>query len=871
MKKISCIILLLVLILPSFLNDGSTVASENESIIISSEQYEKGYRYNTHGWIYLHIEGEPYERGYQYGYLLADEIVDIIQRWNHIFPQKWSWKIQKNSAMRLFWNKYPEEYKQEIKGIADGVADRGGKIDESPVTYKDILTLNEMYESQTRFRTFAIPPLRWFYNWLFISRVLKKEYLSHSVQSDSNQHFGKCSAFLATGDATIDGRIVASQSTFGSLWNVGSWHHYISERFNVILDIQPTEGYRVLMTTSPGLIWSDEDFNQNDAGVILMGTSLQMGPWSRFGDPTAIRSRKAIQYSDSIDEMVNCLLEKNNGLYPNDWLIGDTKTGEIASLELALRHHALTRTKNGVIWSCNNAKDDKVRWEINSFTGLGIFGRIIWKDFIPNDRDIKFEELSEQYYGKIDIDIVKIIMSTHPINQLSIDTKITDTQMVENFGIWAFMGKPGGTDFIADDHPLDKETPGYTDLPGCGWIQLFAGSSQNNYISNKQQNVQANNGKTLWDLEMSKGALGNAIYSSPMKDENVLYSTSENGNVSAIDINTKNLLWETNIGQSSRSSPLKVGNTVYIGSSDGLYALDKETGKVLWDNEIGAVFSKPAFFNSIVYCGSTNGKIYGFDSENGDMKFSFEIDEEIYCSPVTNDRVLYIGSNDGFLYAIDIKEKDLKWKFETDGPVVSAPLVINDVLYFGSWDSNLYALDSKAGKLKWKFTTGWGIDSTPAFYDNTIYVGSEDNNFYAVDADDGALKWMFTTNGGIQSSPTVYGGFVFFGSSDGKMYALDASNGDLVWSNAPDYHIQGIYNYVTKPIVSSPIAYDGKIYVGSTNGKIYCFDAQTFEPLVTTEEEIKIPVDTWVFLIVPLLCVILVTLIYLSWTRRKSS
>ena len=60
----------------------------------------------------------------------------------------------------------------------------------------------------------------------------------------------------------------------------------------------------------------------------------------------------------------------------NDWLMGDTKTGEIASLELAFRHHSLNRTINGFLWSCNNAKDDKVRWVLNSFTRLGIFGRI---------------------------------------------------------------------------------------------------------------------------------------------------------------------------------------------------------------------------------------------------------------------------------------------------------------------------------------------------------------------------------------------------------------------------------------------------------------------------------------------------------------
>ena len=869
MKKICCIVLVFILLSPIFFIGVSAENEDNPSDSIGSGRYEEGYRYNSHGWIYLHIEGDPYKRGYQHGYLLADEIVDMIDRWNNMFPQRWSWKWQKIDAMRLFWRKYPKEYQQEIKGIADGVAARGGKIDGSVIDYKDILTLNEMYESLSRFRRYSVYPFRLRDSW-WVSSILGLLRSGNSSLEES--HTGKCSAFLATGDSTTDGGIVAAHSTYGWAPTEGVWwHKYIAGRWNVLLDIQPTNGHRILMSTSPGLIWSDEDFYQNDVGMILMETTLQLGPWSRLGDPLVIRARKAIQYSDSIDEMKNCFLEKNNGLMANDWLMGDTKTGEIASLELALRHHGLTRTKNGVIWSCNNAKNDKVRWELNSFTGLGILGRLVSRAFKPNSRDIKFEELLNEYHGEIDVDVAKKIMATKPIHGASTDCKITSSQLINNFGVWAFMGKPDGTDFIANDYPFKEPKPRYTDMPACGWIQLFSLSKSGIYRSDNQKIDQDRQGKILWEYETTGGVFGNAVYSSPIKDEDVIYTASWNGNVSAIDINSNYLLWEKNIGWSSSSSPLLIGNTIYVGSSDGLYALNKGTGRILWENKIGTVSSKPAFFDGSVFCGSHDGNIYAFNSENGDLEWTYETDGEIYCSPIIDDKVLYIGSNDGYLYAIDIKDKDLKWKFETDGPVVSSPLVFDDVLYFGSWDSNLYTVETKTGKLKWLFTTGWGIDSSPAFFDNTIYIGSEDNNFYAVDANDGTLRWTFTTNGGIQSSPTVYGGFVFFGSSDGKMYALNASNGDLEWSMAPDYHIEGVHNYETKPIVSSPYVDDGKVFVGSTNGKIYCFDAQTFEKPEPVGKEIQAPVDTWLFLVVSLLFVIFTTGIYLYSTRRKNS
>jgi len=72
MRKISYSIIIMILLLTPLLDFTVAKSTDSNESITSSEQYEKGYRYNIQGWIYLHIEGEPYERGYQHGYLLAD-------------------------------------------------------------------------------------------------------------------------------------------------------------------------------------------------------------------------------------------------------------------------------------------------------------------------------------------------------------------------------------------------------------------------------------------------------------------------------------------------------------------------------------------------------------------------------------------------------------------------------------------------------------------------------------------------------------------------------------------------------------------------------------------------------------------------------
>jgi hypothetical protein len=52
----------------------------------------------------------------------------------------------------------------------------------------------------------------------------------------------------------------------------------------------------------------------------------------------------AIQYGGNIDEVVSYLGRRNNGLYTNEWLIGDAKNNEVAMYELGTNKTKLWRS-----------------------------------------------------------------------------------------------------------------------------------------------------------------------------------------------------------------------------------------------------------------------------------------------------------------------------------------------------------------------------------------------------------------------------------------------------------------------------------------------------------------------------------------------
>jgi len=129
-------------------------------------------------------------------------------------------------------------------------------------------------------------------------------------------------------------------------------------------------------------------------------------------------------------------------------------------------------------------------------------------------------------------------------------------------------------------------------------------------------------------------------------------------------------------------------------------------------------------------------------------------------------------------------------------------------------------------KLKWAFsypaTPGATPHSQPAVADGTLYFGGEDGKFYAVDAKSGATRWTFTLppKHVVRDGPSVAAGRVYFGDLGGTVRALDQRTGHLLWQYQTDDN-----PYATA--TSSPIYFEGHIFVGTSSGENNTGDVNT--------------------------------------------
>jgi hypothetical protein len=328
------------------------------------------------GWTYVHLEGSPSEIGFQHGYHLAPEILDLQKvlalELKHDTGKDYD--FYRTAAEKMLWPHIETEYREEMQGIVQGLAAKNVKLD-----IWDVVVMNASIE------------LGGYYNDWYNKK--------NKIQGKSASAPEHCSAFVATGSYTRDGKIVIAHN---------NWSGYMDgERWSIIFDIAPAKGSRIIMDGEPGWIHSGDDFGVNSAGIVITETTI-----SRFqgfdpdGIPEFVRARKAMQYSASIDDFARIMKEGNNGGYANNWLVADRKTNEIADLELGLKNVTLRRTKDGYFVGSNFPIDPKMIREETEFD-------VNDKGYSANARKVRAEQLVEGTKGKIDIAFAKKYLSDH--------------------------------------------------------------------------------------------------------------------------------------------------------------------------------------------------------------------------------------------------------------------------------------------------------------------------------------------------------------------------------------------------------------------------------------------------------------------------
>src|SRR5688500_18165093 len=332
----------------------------------------------------------------------------------------------------------------------------------------------------------------------------------------------------------------------------------------------------------------------------------------------------------------------------------------------------------------------------------------------------------------------------------------------------------------------------------------------------------------------------------------------------------ENLAWRIPIG--SRSAPVAFGNRIYINSptpgdpaatQERLIAIDAETGKVVWERRFSLFLSDvpqhraswaspavdPETGNIYLFtvaaqlvCVSPDGKViwdrsltdeYGSVTTHGGRTTSPIIEGD---KVILNSLVLAWGdlNRPGNRYfAFDKKTGQTMWisspqsrHYDTN---YSTPIVVDingtRALIVGGTDGVYHALKVNTGEKIWSVEVSKrAILNSAVFRDNVVYITHGEENIdttemgmvAAVDATKtgvlaaDAFKWR--THGFLQTfaSPVMDADRLYTMDNSAIVGAFDLKTGATLWEKTLGTLQKG-----------SPVLADGKLYVGTENGKFF--------------------------------------------------
>ncbi len=225
-------------------------------------------------------------------------------------------------------------------------------------------------------------------------------------------------------------------------------------------------------------------------------------------------------------------------------------------------------------------------------------------------------------------------------------------------------------------------------------------------------------GKFQWKVELCSGEVNNKLYpwdfqhSSPAAHDGLVYIGTEQAILLGLDAKSGNIVLrcQTLSEHAIRTTPLVSDGLVMYGDWDGVfYASLTENGSLAWKYDtkadgtfswVNAVLGSPVVNDGQVYSAGRSCRLYALDVRTGKKRwyYSSPTDQWLLGGLALTDGTIFLGSSDQRLFhAFDSENGELLWTAELDGRTWGKACVEGDRVYIGS--ISFYVLQKSGGEI----------------------------------------------------------------------------------------------------------------------------------------------------------------------------
>ncbi|MES2772552.1 MAG: PQQ-binding-like beta-propeller repeat protein [Bacteroidota bacterium] len=258
---------------------------------------------------------------------------------------------------------------------------------------------------------------------------------------------------------------------------------------------------------------------------------------------------------------------------------------------------------------------------------------------------------------------------------------------------------------------------------------LFFGSGDGNLYA-----VNAKNGKLIWSYKT-----GDIVHTTPAVDGDKIFFGSFDGYVYALNKSTGSLAWKfKTVGHrffpkgEVQGSPAVHNGLVFIGARDyNVYALDQQKGYCHWNKAFTRGWGlNNNVHDSVLYIGTADERVLiAADPISGKESWKQNMEFLVFGNNAYSDSMLYLGTTMGKLHGIDRRTGKKIWTHVTDAYLKNRSKYFKDD---DSYRDDIYSIiKSNEQFLDVECELG-GVFSTPVIRDGFIFFTSTDGNLYCL-------------------------------------------------------------------------------------------------------------------------------------------
>ncbi len=322
-----------------------------------------------------------------------------------------------------------------------------------------------------------------------------------------------------------------------------------------------------------------------------------------------------------------------------------------------------------------------------------------------------------------------------------------------------------------------------------------------------------------------KFVAADVIRSAPVTYGNLVY-VAQDFDVYAIDQTKGTVFWTMTTGGAVNSTPAvgQIANSegaigqggttlLAIGSDDGtIWARDATAAdqQPLWQYNVGeAVRTTPIFVDNLVIVTGGDGRVHGIQGADGTTDWIYPAEGEVASfdtSAAASNGVVYAGDSAGVMHVIDAKTGVGICTFDTGARITTSPSIVDGNVYFADANQSVYWIPE--GECP---TSRGNAGRTQAKADFDVVTDGE-----LLVVADGVAQYGFRVPSGetaslnydarakITTPGIVANGLLYFGDQNGIVHAVDAATLGEVWTFQTDSLVR-----------FAPAIGDGVIFVAS--------------------------------------------------------